>query len=184
VGQKAGIELSFAQLSDGERNLALMVGDLVRRVCVVLGVADPSTAEFVVLVDEIEQHLHPAWQRQVLPALQRVFTQAQLIVTTHSPQVVSSVDASSVFVLHNGEVLPVASPTEGRDTNAILRSVFGVPERPSEVQNTVDDIAKLIDRGELEEAKRALHALTSRLSEDDDAVRRLRTRLDFAEVDL
>ncbi|MBL8680290.1 MAG: AAA family ATPase [Myxococcales bacterium] len=182
---RGGRVLTEAMLSEGERALLALVGDLARRLSfAVKDAASFDTTRALVLIDEIELHLHPSWQRAVLPRLIEVFPSCQFIVTTHSPQVVSSVDASSVFVLHNGEVLPVASPTEGRDTNAILRSVFGVPERPLEVQNTVDDIAKLIDRGQLEEAKRALHTLTSRLSEDDDAVRRLRTRLDFAEVDL
>jgi predicted ATP-binding protein involved in virulence len=187
VATKAGVELSLSQLSDGERNLAMLAGDIARRVVLsgaIDGDGDPLGAEFVVLIDEVEQHLHPAWQRKVLPALQRVFPHAQWIVTTHSPQVLSSVSASSVIILDGAQAIPATTTTQGRDTNAILRAIFGVAERPDEEEREVRSIIALIDSGSLEHARARLSALAARLSEADDAVLTLRTRLDFAEAGL
>jgi predicted ATP-binding protein involved in virulence len=185
VVTKGGVELRLDQLSDGERNLLALAGDLARRMVI----ADPANespleTEGVILIDEVEQHLHPAWQREVIPALQRAFPRAQLIVTTHSPQVLSSVPASAVVVLDGEGAASVTGATRGRDTNAILREVFGVPERPADEQREVLAIAALIDEERLEDARARLLELAARLTERDDAVLRLRTRLDFAEAGL
>jgi predicted ATP-binding protein involved in virulence len=120
----------------------------------------------------------------VVPALQRAFPRAQLIVTTHSPQVLSSVPASAVVVLDGERATTVEGTTRGRDTNAILREVFGVPERPADEQREVLAIAALIDQDRIDDARARLLQLAARLTEHDDAVLRLRTRLDFAEAGL
>lgn len=185
VVTKGDVELRLDQLSDGERNLIALAGDLARRL-VIANPEHPSPreTEAVILIDEVEQHLHPALQRKVIPSLQRAFPKAQLIVTTHSPQVLSSVPASSVVVLDHFEALSVSAPTQGRDTNAILREVFGVSERPEEEVARIRAIAGLIDEARLDEARAALLTLADTLSESDDDVQRLRTRLDFAEAGL
>lgn len=185
VVTKGDVELRLDQLSDGERNLIALAGDLARRL-VIANPEHPSPreTEAVILIDEVEQHLHPALQRKVIPSLQRAFPKAQLIVTTHSPQVLSSVPASSVVVLDHFEALSVRAPTQGRDTNAILREVFGVSERPEEEVTRIRAIAGLIDEARLDEARAALLTLADKLSESDDDVQRLRTRLDFAEAGL
>jgi predicted ATP-binding protein involved in virulence len=185
VVTKNSVELRLDQLSDGERNLLALAGDLARRMVI----ADPANespleTEGVILIDEVEQHLHPAWQREVIPALQRAFPRAQLIVTTHSPQVLSSVPASAVVVLDGERATTVEGTTRGRDTNAILREVFGVPERPADEQREVLAIAALIDQDRIDDARARLLQLAARLTEHDDAVLRLRTRLDFAEAGL
>lgn len=185
VVTKNGLEFRLDQLSDGERNLIAMTGDLARRLVAAHGPkAEPRQAEGIVLIDEVDQHLHPAWQRKVLPALQRAFPKVQFIVTTHSPQVLSSVAASSIVLLHDFEAHALTEATRGRDTNAILRDVFGVPERPEEQVQEIAEITRLIDSLELDEARGRLTRLAVTLSEHDDAVLSLRTRLDFAEAGL
>lgn len=185
VATKDGIELRLDQLSDGERNLIALVGDLARRVVL----ADPTSespreTEGLVLIDEVEQHLHPAWQRRVIPALRRAFPKMQLVVTTHSPQVISSVPESAVLVLDGSAAHAITSATQGRDTNAILREVFGVADRPEAVREEIAAIASLIDGAQLSDARARLAALAHSLSERDEEVLRLRTKLDFAEVGL
>lgn len=185
VVTKGDVELRLDQLSDGERNLIALAGDLARRMAIANPGSDaPLETEGVILIDEIEQHLHPALQRKVIPSLQRAFPKAQLIVTTHSPQVLSSVPASAIVVLDGFNATPVTSPTQGRDTNAILREVFGVPERPPEQAQEVLDIVRLIDGDQLDEARTRLAHLAELLSEHDRDVLRLRTKIDFAAVGL
>ncbi len=185
VATKDGTELRLDQLSDGERNLIALVGDLARRMVLADPAAEsPRETEGLVLIDELEQHLHPAWQRRVIPALRRAFPKTQLVVTTHSPQVISSVPESAVIVLDGSAAHAIASATKGRDTNAILREVFGVTERPEDVREEITAIASLIDDAQLSVARARLAALADALSERDEEVLRLRTKLDFAEVGL
>lgn len=186
VVNKNDVVLRLDQLSDGEQNLIALVGDLVRRMVATLpsGIV-PGLAEVVFLLDEVEQHLHPGLQRKVIPALQAVFPKAQIIATTHSPQVLSSVPSSSIVVLTKDfQALSVESPTLGRDTNAILREVFGVTDRPEEVLKEINEIRNLIDQDQLTTARSKLDALAEKLSENDEQVLKLRTNLDFAETEL
>ncbi len=183
--RKAGVTLSLTQLSEGEKNLLALVGDIARRMAIADPTADdPLQTEAVILIDEIELHLHPAWQRRVLPRLRAAFPRSQFIVTTHSPQVVASVPAESVVVLKDFVARRQWHPTEGRDSNAILREVFGDPSRPQEAAAEIDAVRALIDAEQLDEARARLKTLAAKFSEQDDDVLDLRTRLDFAEVGL
>jgi len=98
--RKGDKELIINQLSDGEKCLIAMVGDLARR----LAIANPSLdyplqGSGVVLIDEIDLHLHPSWQRMIVPALIRTFPNCQFILTTHSPQIIGHVRPDSIFKL-------------------------------------------------------------------------------------
>jgi hypothetical protein len=88
-----GTLLSFDVLPDGLRSI---IGWLVHALVMVelwlQGKSDPRHAEAIFLLDEPETHLHPAWQRKVLPAFQRLFPKAQIFVATHSPFVIASVN--------------------------------------------------------------------------------------------
>jgi predicted ATP-binding protein involved in virulence len=97
---KQGQELIINQLSDGEKCLLAMVGDLARRLAIANpSLPDPLQGSGVVLIDEIELHLHPKWQREIIPALTRTFPNCQFIVTTHSPQVISQVKPEGIYIL-------------------------------------------------------------------------------------
>jgi predicted ATP-binding protein involved in virulence len=92
-----GALLSFSMMSEGYRNMLAMVADIAWRAAVLnpqLGLEAHLRAEGIVLVDELDQHLHPAWQRRVVDDLRRTFPRIQFIVTTHSPQIVASVARS------------------------------------------------------------------------------------------
>ncbi len=95
-------ELKVDQLSDGQRNLIAMAGDIAYR-CVRLNphlVADaPLKTEGIVLIDEIDMHLHPQWQQVVVGNFQEAFPKIQFIVTTHSPQVLTSIHKGRIRTL-------------------------------------------------------------------------------------
>ncbi len=97
---KHSTELNVAQLSDGERNMLALVGDLSRRLSILNpGLSNPNEGAGVVLIDEIDLHLHPKWQRTVVTSLEQTFPNCQFVVTTHSPQVVGELAAESVMLL-------------------------------------------------------------------------------------
>jgi predicted ATP-binding protein involved in virulence len=135
----------------------------------------------VVLIDEIELHLHPSWQRRVLGDLTRTFPNCQFIVTTHSPQVLSEVPNEAVIVVKDFQCYRPAAPTEGRDANAILSEVFDVPARPAATVAELDAISDLLDSRRYEEAHARLDRLAAKITERDPEVQGFRTTLDVVE---
>ena len=160
-------EIPFDLLSGGEQAFFLLAADLARR----LMLASPGTpiaeAPGIVCIDEIELHLHPAWQRKILKTLMETFPACQFVVTTHSPQVIGGVEAHHVRLLEPAEngVRTVSQPiaTKGRDSNYVLEGVLDTPECDDEVSKLFDEFDRLIDAGELEDAGQVLDML-------DDAV--------------
>jgi predicted ATP-binding protein involved in virulence len=174
--------LSMDQLSDGEKQVLVMTADIARRLSMVYPKEPkPLEQEAVILVDEIELHLHPSWQRQILPAWRRVFPNCQFIVTTHSPQVISEVPNDAVYVIKNFQFYRPSAPTEGRDSNSILEEVMGTPERPQDVKEELEKIASLIDNERYADAHERLDLIAQRLTESDNEIVRLRVLLHFME---
>jgi predicted ATP-binding protein involved in virulence len=172
-------ELFIDQLSDGERRLVLIAADTARRMVILNpGMAEPLQTPGILLIDEIELHLHPKWQRRVIPALRAAFPKLQLIVTTHSPQVLSSVPNEAVIMLSEGRVVPGLPAVSGRDTNTILEDVMDTPARPPEVQSKLDELASLIETDSTA-ARARLVELEAELTPDDVDLVRARAMLEF-----
>jgi|694.fasta_scaffold11114_15 predicted ATP-binding protein involved in virulence len=183
VISKDNQDFKLDQLSSGEKRLLMLATDLARR----LAIANPGLGENawqgegIVLIDEIDLHLHPQWQRRVLPALTKTFPNCQFIVTTHSPQVLSEVPRESVFILEDGKLLEYSPHTRGRDSNSILYEIFNVKERPEWSQQEIDHCLDLIDNEKWDEAREALKELSNRLGENDTAVVQAQSILHFME---
>lgn len=178
VVDKAGRRLAIEDLSDGERSLIALAASITRRAAL----SDPSAplqAPIVVLIDELEIHLHPRWQAEVLPRLLRVFPNAQFIVTTHSPLVIMNVPSQSIRVLRDFRLVPWNEPTKGRAARDLLSDIFGAPERPAATQARFNEVQELIDRDRLDEARVGLRKLREDLGGNDSDVVRLDTLLAF-----
>ena len=118
--EKDGKELIVNQLSDGEKCLLAMVGDLARRLAIANpSLSNPLEGEGVVLIDEIELHLHPQWQRKIIDSLEKTFPKCQFIVTTHSPQVLSFVKKEQVFIIEDFKLIGKTPYTYGKDSNSV-----------------------------------------------------------------
>jgi predicted ATP-binding protein involved in virulence len=177
---KDSIDIDVNLLSAGEKSIILLIADLAKR----LAIANPSLenpleGEGIVLIDEIDLHLHPQWQRNILPALLATFPKCQFIVTTHSPLVISNVAQESVFILDNGKLVKNTPHTLGRDYASILYNVFGVEERPAEYQKKLDLCFRLLENEQYPEAKILLKKLSKELGEDDIDIVRANVILDM-----
>lgn len=173
VVTKDGVELALNQLSDGERCLFAMVGDLARRLAQLDPWSDdPLRGEVVVLIDEIELHLHPGWQRAITHALRRVFPNAQLVLTTHSPQVIGEVPTRCIRLLRDGKIEPAPAPTDGRDSNRILDVLMGAESRSEDVAAMFAQLAGAEDEERWGDAWGLVEQLRARLGEDDPDVSR------------
>ena len=167
---KNGAELTINQLSDGEKNLLAMVGDLARRLAIANPEMErPEQGSGVVLIDEIELHLHPKWQRMVIPALLRTFPNCQFIITTHSPQVLGEVKDGKIYKLANTELGVTAEivRTYGRDSNRILEDEMGVPKRSQKIKDDLLNLFRLIDDGNLPKARELQEYLKGEIGFDE-----------------
>ncbi len=166
-----GTRLDVAQLSDGEKCLLALAGDLARRMALAAPRAEkPLHHPAVVLIDEVELHLHPGLQREILPRLRSVFPNAQFIVSTHSPQVLSSLHAANVRAIEGFELRPLDRGTWRRDTNRILEAAFGDPGRPPEVAVKLNALRDAVDADSFDDARRLIGELSAMIEGDDPDV--------------
>ncbi|WP_310485668.1 AAA family ATPase [Chamaesiphon sp. VAR_48_metabat_403] len=165
--KKLNREIAIELLSDGEKNLLAMVSDLSRKLAENnKNLENPLEASALVLIDEIELHLHPAWQRMIIPRLTETFPNCQFIVTTHSPQVLSHVDPECIHILdYDGDNVVVKRPDSsyGLDSNRILEDILGVSKRPQEVQDRMSELFRTINNNDLESAKEIVKELGDKI---------------------
>jgi predicted ATP-binding protein involved in virulence len=142
--------LPVSQLSDGIRGVVALVADLAFR-CVRLngfyGQFAPEESNGIVLIDEIEQHLHPGWQQRILPALREAFPKIQFIVTTHSPEVLSTVDSQQIRILQDGKCFAAPPGALGAESHRLLHDVLGLkdPRPPIPAVAELKEYLALVD---------------------------------------
>ncbi len=154
----SGKQVDFASLSDGERSFICLFTDIARRMCLLnpqLGDKVIAETEGIVLIDELDVHLHPAWQRKIVKGLQEAFPKVQFIVTTHSPQILSEVSPQNILLLQNGKVVR-PDQAKGLTSDEILRNVMGTEDRPDFAKESLDKVYEALDAGRYEEARREL----------------------------
>ena len=177
-----GGTIAVRRMSDGERGILALVLDLTRR----LFQANPEMrnpveeAEAVVLIDEIDLHLHPSWQRRIIHRLTDTFPRCQFIATTHSPQVIGEVEHDRIHIMTDQEVY---SPTHsfGVDSSRVLEEIMGSQSRATEAQEALAEVSKEIGKERYDEARIGLAALLDILGENDAETVRIATLLDFLE---
>ena len=95
---KDGIDLRIDQLSGGYKSVLSVIADIAKRLSIANPDSlDPLKEEAVILIDELELHLHPKWQKEIAGNLKKTFPNCQFIISTHSPLIIQSLDAEEVF---------------------------------------------------------------------------------------
>ena len=172
----------LSEMSDGYRNMLSMVADIAYRMALLnpqlLDKVTEKTSG-VVLIDEIDLHLHPAWQRHIVGALKKIFPKVQFIVSTHAPSVISSVPQDEIVILENHQVRKAEMPTYGKDANSILKTVMDVPERPDYIAEKLTTFYKCLSQNDLKQARKMIDEIKSVLGEDDPEVVGAETSLDL-----
>ncbi len=186
VVDKRGQPFYLHQLSDGERGLLALVFDLTRRLAIANPESDDPIAEgmALVLIDEIELHLHPKWQRDVLGRLRSVFRNCQFVVTSQSPLVLGEVEARCVRFLEfqDGKVI-ATTPSEayGMDANRILLELMGAPVRNKQMETELRSLFELIDAENFTQAREKIAALEKQLGEHEPELTRAQSLITFLE---
>lgn len=175
---KEGMKLDVRWLSDGERGILALILDLARR----LSQANPKLenplkdGKAVVLIDELDLHLHPRWQRTIVEKLTQTFPNCQFIATTHSPQIIGEVAPENVIIVDKDKQPYIPDQSWGMDSNWILRFLMETPERDINTQKTLEHIESLIAQRNFPEATEKINSLRE-LGQFPELVR-LQTRID------
>jgi len=131
---KDGATLNVSQLSQGEKSMMALVGDIARRLAMMnQSLENPLHGDGIVLIDEVDLHLHPKWQRSLIRQLSETFPNCQFVLTTHSALVISDARDVLCYVLDDGQ-LQERNGLYGLDANQVLLSVMDTDVRNSEVQ--------------------------------------------------
>jgi predicted ATP-binding protein involved in virulence len=175
-----GAVAPWHELSDGFHVYLALVADIARR-AVMLNEQDagdaPKLVEGVVMIDEIDLHLHPRWQRVVLDGLRETFPRLQFIVTTHSPQILSSALNGQVRLIQGGTLQSDPVHVEGRDSNSIMREYFETDDRDPQGVERLKKLDHAIDAGDGAQARSLYHELIALWGTLDPALIRREARI-------
>jgi predicted ATP-binding protein involved in virulence len=164
------------QLSDGEKCLIAMLGDLARR----MAIANPQNpyplkGNGVIIIDEIDLHLHPQWQRFVVPKLLEVFPNCQFFISTHSPNIITHVQPESLHFMEQTEMGIKFHPVQesyGKNVDRILEDLMGLETtRPQEIAEALKDIYEQISHNQLEAAKNKINDLRAKIQDDPELIK-------------
>ena len=175
-------KFAMDEMSDGYKNTLSMIGDIAYRMAVlnpVLGDMVLEKTPGVILIDEIDLHLHPQWQQTILSDLNVIFPNVQFVVSSHAPAVINSVPREQIRILDKGTVYMPAAQTYGRDANSILREVMKVSERPDDIKKRLALFYTCMDQNKYEEADRILTEIENIVGTTDPDIAAARTSLDL-----
>ena len=172
----------FSNLSAGQRSLFALVADIAIKMVTqnnylvpadVLADEDEPLPRVlaqtpgVVLIDELDVHLHPKWQRQIAADLKGVFPSVQFIATTHSPQVIGEMQPQEVCLLRKDGRGETPSQSFGMDSNWILQVLMESQELDSGVKHEIGQLFDLLRNRQLDEAGEKILSLRSRIGNSE-----------------
>jgi len=178
--------LPVRYLSAGYQSLIWMIFDIAFR----MALLNPNLLENisetpgVVLIDELDMHLHPKWQWKVMEALIKTFPNVQFIAATHSPIIIASCKGINVITIDEYKDIRYDNSPYGMDVNYTLDSCQDSQALPEDVQKIVEEFNEKVDDSDLESAEEKLHELKSILGEGHPRVTWAETTLDFEKIPL
>lgn len=167
-------EIPISKLSAGYQSLLWMIMDLAYRVCLLnpeLESREQVTG--IVLIDEIDLHLHPKWQWNVIEALRKTFAGVQFIIATHSPIVISAAKEANLILLDDAGEVNYLPDCYGYEVEDVLRYRQESVSRPKKVKSLVDEIENAIEDIDFDKAEVALKALKITLGEDNSEYKKM-----------
>lgn len=179
------MRIPLSQMSDGYKSTISLIADIAYRMAVLnpqlFGDAIRET-DGIVLIDEIDLHLHPAWQHRILGDLQEIFPKVQFIVTTHAPAVIGCAKSENLAILEDDEIVGVDAQIYGNDANSILNEIMGVSERNPEVADLFAQFQRHLDAREYDQADEVLEAIDEKRGYHDREVAGCRVKLKMERI--
>ena len=172
------------RMSDGYKCTISLITDVAYR----MAQLNPQLRENVldapgvVIIDEIDLHLHPEWQKRILGDLTSIFPNIQFIVSTHASSVISSVRSENLVILENNNVSTPVGEVYGKDSNTIHSGVMGSTERPDHVKNLFSIFYDALKNTDIEKAKSVITEIEKLIGTNDPELAACHTKLTLAEL--
>jgi predicted ATP-binding protein involved in virulence len=185
----------LSNLSDGQRMLLAMVADIAVKAVTLnahllppdeLGAEDEPLPRVlqktpgVVLIDELDVHLHPSWQRRVVRDLTETFPAIQFVCTSHSPQVIGEVPPQQIRII-DGDIVYSPEHSFGVDSSRILEEIMDTKPRTELVDNLLSKLSRQISDDDFDGARSTLQEVEAILGENDPEITSARALMDFVE---
>lgn len=179
-----GIDLEIDQLSGGYKAVLSVVADIAKR----LSIANPSSLnpleeEAVILIDELDLHLHPRWQKEIVEDLKRTFPKCQFIISTHSPFIVQSLEAEELFDIQMMQFAKEKGNYKGWSIEAIQEYKMGVEPKTSVFNNYLERFSAAMDNENYDEARKLYEKLKEMVSPDSQESKALKLDMEMIEID-
>lgn len=169
---KQGKRVYINQLSDGEKTYLALIGDLCHRLVLANPtMPNPLQGEGIVLIDEIDLHLHPEWQGDFATRLNKVFPNIQFIITTHSPHVISRIEPNKIRIL-SSDGISDADYSYGMPISIILEDIMGLSSQmPEDVMAAIENIQNSLKAMDINAAEGCIERLRMLVPEHPELVR-------------
>ncbi|MDE7002160.1 MAG: AAA family ATPase [Lachnospiraceae bacterium] len=149
-----GTDLQIDQLSGGYKAVLSVVADIAKRLAIANPDAEnPLEEEAVILIDELDLHLHPRWQKTIVEDLKRTFPNCQFIITTHSPFIIQSLQAGELFDIGMMQYAAECGSYNGWSIDVIQEQKMGVAQKTSAFNTQLEAFSQAMDHGDFERAK-------------------------------
>jgi len=162
--------MPLSRLSDGYKCTISLIADIAYRMALLNPQLLSDVLEKtngIVLIDEIDLHLHPQWQKRILSDLTDIFPNIQFIVSTHAPSVINSVRSENLILLDDGRARKPQGEVYGKDTNTIIKGIMQSAERPEAVRKLFEKFYYSIENQDLVSAKNIIHKIEILIGNDD-----------------
>lgn len=183
--EREGKILKFTQMSSGEKMVLLLVVDIARRLTIANeNSEDALNGEGIVLIDELELHLHPNWQLKIVKALKATFPNVQFIATTHSPLVLSGMRREDILVLNQGEIIPSDELPDiySSSSDQILEEIMFADNKIDEFSKEKKEIDMLFNKMDFEAAEQKLKELKEKVGASPKWLKDYQRRISFAKA--
>ncbi len=182
---KLRMRIPLSQMSAGYKCTVSLIADIAYRMTNLnpqLGDDVLTETEGVVLIDEIDLHLHPLWQQHILTDLRRIFPKVQFILSTHAPAVINSVHSENLVILKNSQPQQASSQVYGKDVKSVLGEIMGADERPQPVSQLFDAFYQQLSAQKYDAAEATLNKLDSLREYHDPEVAGCRVKLKLERI--
>ena len=181
---KNGRSLNVLQLSQGEKSLMALVGDIARRLAMMNPALDsPLHGDGIILIDEVDMHLHPSWQRNLVQRFTDTFPNCQIVLSTHSPLVISDQKDILVYLLNDGDITALP-PLYGEDVNTVLLEAMDTDIRDHDITEKLGNLLDAIQDADIVTAKILLKKLENELPSGNMELAKARLLLRKKELQL
>lgn len=179
-----GVDLQVDQLSGGYKAVLSVVADIAKR----MSIANPNSVnplaeEAVILIDELDLHLHPKWQKTIVEDLKRTFPNCQFIISTHSPFIIQSLSAEELFDISTMQYATESGSYNGWSIDAIQEQKMGVAPKTSVFNNCLTSFSKAMDEENYVEARTLYHRLKEMVNPESAESKILDMDMEMIEAD-